>query len=199
MIGGHLTLPWPGRVILDAKGPTRCEAAPRVLRLSPDAVPILDTLRADLESRVGEGKDLAPISGFVSKLPGVVGRVALALEAMHDSNAGEISAETMRAACEWAPFLLAHFRAVLGDAAASDETKTARRVLAWLKRKGRTVVTAREIHMGIDGDGLRREELDPALDLLVEGEWLRELPRTGEPHPGRPPSPRYAVNPAALA
>jgi hypothetical protein len=193
-----LDLPWPGRVILTATGPARSEAAPHVVLLAPEAVAILDGLRADIERRIGEAGDLRPICGFASKLPGVVARLALTFEAMQDARAGEVTAETMRAACGWAPFLLAHFRFVLGDAAASDETKLARRVLAWLKRHAKAEATAREIHKGLDGDGLRREELDPALDLLVEGEWLRELPRTGPPHPGRPPSPRFTVNPAAL-
>jgi hypothetical protein len=195
-----LDLPWPGRVILSATGPARNEAAPHVLHLAPEAVAILDGLRADIERRIHETTgDLRPICGFASKLPGVVARLALTFEAMQNPAVEFVTAETMRAAVAWAPFLLAHFRAVLGDAAASDEAKLARRVLAWCKRHKRTEATAREIHQGLDGDGLRREELDPALDLLVEGEWLRELPRTGPPHPGRPPSPRFAVNPAALA
>lgn len=194
-----LDLPWPGRVVLGQDGPRRHEGPPRVITLAADARPVLTELRADLEPRLGEHGDLRPISAFASKLPGVVARLGLTFELLRNPAAEAVSAETMRAACAWAPFLLDHFRAVLGEAGASDETKTARRVLAWLKRQGRTEATAREIHRGIDGDGLRREELDPALDLLVEGEWLRELPRSGEPHPGRPPSPRYAVNPATLA
>lgn len=193
-----LDLPWPGRVILGATGPARSEAPPHVLHLAPEAEAILDVLRADIERRIGESGDLRPICGYASKLPGVVARIALTLEAMQDPAAEFITADTMRAACEWAPFLLAHFRAVLGDAAASDETKLARRMLAWCKHRQRAEASAKEIHQGIDGDGTRREELDPALDLLVEGDWLRELPAA--PHAtGRKPSPRYAVNPAALA
>jgi hypothetical protein len=194
-----LDLKWPARVVLTPDGPTRHEDPPRIMRLTPDAEKAFDVLRADLEGRIGEGGDLRAICGFASKLAGVVARLALTMEAMQDPAAEFITGDTMRAAVTWAPFLLAHFRSVLGDAGASDETKTARRVLAWCKRHGRKETTAREIHQGLDGDGLRREELDPALDLLVDGGWIRELPRTGPPYPGRPPSPRYVVNPAALA
>jgi len=42
-------------------------------------------------------------------------------------------------------------------------------------------------------------EADPALALLLDAEWLHPLPPTGSGKPGRPPSPRFAVNPAALA
>ena len=193
-----LDLPWPGRVILTANGPTRSEAAPHTMQLTAEAGGVLDVLRKDIESRIGDGGDLRPVCGYASKLPGVVARIALTFEAMQDPAAAAISGETMRAACEWAPFLLAHFRAVLGDAAASDESRLARRVLSWCKRHQRAEASAKEIHQGIDGDGTRREELDPALDLLVEGDWLRELPEATRVT-GRKPSPRYAVNPAALA
>lgn len=193
-----LDLKWPARVVLTPEGPTRHKCPPRILRLTPEASTAFDVLRAELESRIVEGGDLRPVCGYASKLAGVVARLALAMQAMQDPAAEFITADTMRAACEWAPFLLAHFRAVLGDAAASDETKLARRVLSWCKRHQRAEVSAKEIHQGIDGDGTRREALDPALDLLVEGEWLRELPAA--PHvTGRKPSPRYAVNPAAFA
>lgn len=195
-----LNLPWPGRVILGAKGPTRCEITPRVLRLSPDAVPILDELRADLESRVGEGKDLRPVSGFVSKLPGVVGRISLALEAMQDTNAEEISADTMRAAVAWAPVLLGHFRAELGEAAEPPEVKLARRLLAALKRHALAEISERHALRLLDGNGMTMDQLRPSLDVLLDREWLRERPsEEAQPtRPGRPPGRRFVVNPATF-
>ena len=91
----------------------RHEGPPHILRLTPEALAAFDVLRADLESRIGEGGDLRPVCGYASKLPGVVARIALA--------------------------------------------------------------------------------------LLVEGEWLRPVVALdGDTRTGRPPSPRYAVNPAAL-
>jgi len=196
-----LDLRWPGRVVLFANGPTRHAEGPHVMRLSPDARAPFDDLCADLESRIGEGGDLRPVCGYVSKLPGVVARIALALEAMQDPAAPCVRGETMRAAVAWASWLLAHFRAVLGDAAESDETKLARKVLAWFKRQAQSEASARDIHRSFGhGSGLRMEELEPALDLLVESEWLRELPLPPtKPQGGKPSSPRYAVNPAALA
>jgi hypothetical protein len=193
-----LDLPWPGRVILNADGPTRSEAGPHIMRPTPDAGRIFDGLRKDIESRICEGGDLRPVCGYASKLPGVIARIALNLEAMQDPAAEFITADTMRAACEWAPFLLAHFRAVLGDAAEGDEVKLARRLLAQVKRKNLAELSAKDaLRLFPHGTGLKMEELSPALELLIEGDWLRELP----PVPqliGRKPSPRYAVNPAAF-
>jgi hypothetical protein len=193
-----LDLKWPARVVLSADGPARHEGPPHIKRLTPDASTVFDVLRADLESRIGEGGDLRPVCGYASKLAGVVARLALAMQAMQDPAAEFITADTMRAACEWAPFLLAHFRAVLGDAAESAEVKLARRLLDNVKRNNLAALSANDALHALDGNGLTKDELRPALDLLIEGDWLRELPAA--PYvTGRKPSPRYAVNPAALA
>jgi hypothetical protein len=97
------------------------------------------------------------------------------MQAMQDPAAEFITGETMRAACEWAPVLLAHFRSVLGDAAEPAEVKLARRLLAWVKRKGIAELSERDALDALDGNGLKMDELRPALALLVESEWLREL------------------------
>jgi hypothetical protein len=193
-----LDLKWPARVVLTPDGPTRHEGPPRILRLTPEASTAFDVLRAPLESRTGEDGDLRPVCGYASKLAGVVARLALAMQAMQDPAAAFITADTMRAACEWAPFLLAHFRAVLGDAAESAEVKLARRLLAQVKRNNLAELSARDALRLFGGNGPTIDELTPALELLIEADWLRELPAA--PHvTGRRPSPRYTVNPAAFA
>ncbi len=194
-----LDLKWPARVVLTPDGPTRHEGPPRILRLTPEASTAFDVLRAPLESRTGEDGDLRPVCGYASKLAGVVARLALAMQAMQDPAAAFITADTMRAACEWAPFLLAHFRAVLGDAAEGNEVKLARRLLRAIKRRGIAELSGRDAHRSLGHDGLKKAELDPALEMLLEGEWLRELPGPDKGKPGRSPGQRYAVNPAALA
>lgn len=87
---------------------------------------------------------------------------------------------------------------MLGDASEGDDMKLARRLLARVKRDNLAELSARDALRLFGGNRPTREELTPALDLLVESEWLRELPAA--PHvTGRKPSPRYAVNPAAFA
>jgi hypothetical protein len=194
-----LDLPWPGRVTTTAEGVARCPHGPHVMGLSDGARTVFDVLRADVESRIGEGGDLHPVCGFASKLPGVIARIALALEAMQNPAAPTVSAETMRAAVEWGPFLLAHFRAVLGDAAEGEEVKLARRLLRAVQRRKLADLSAKDAFDLLDGPTCRTmADLIPVLDLLLDAEWLRPLPPPPTP-PHRPPSPRFAVNPAALA
>ena len=72
------------------------------------------------------------------------------------------------------------------------------RLLSHVKRKNLAVLSANDALHALDGNGLTKDELRPALDLLIGEDWLREL--LAAPHViGRKPSPRYAVNPAALA
>lgn len=196
-----LDLPWPGRVMLDPEGPTRWDGVPRILRLAPGAIPILDKLRADLEIRQREGGDLHPVSGFTSKLPGVVARISLALQVMQDAKAEEVSAESMRAAVAWAPVLLGHFRSILGEAAEPEELTLARRLLAALKRQQLREISERDALRLLDGNGKRMDEVRPALDVLVDRGWLWKAPAEAESRPrsGRRPGPRFLVHPAALA
>jgi hypothetical protein len=166
--------------------------------MNTDAENVFRELWTGIEARVGPDGDLRPVCGFAGKLPGVIARIALTLEALQDPAAEFITADTMKAACEWAPFLIAHFRHVLGDAAESAEVKLARRLLAQVKRNNLAELTARDaLRLFPHGTGLTMEELTPALELLIEGDWLRELPAA--PQETKKKSPRYAVNPAAFA
>jgi replicative DNA helicase len=192
-----LDLKWPGRVILTATGPARHEGPPRVLTLNPEARAVFDLLRRDLETRNGPDGDLRPLAAFTSKLPGTVARIALALEALGNPAAEVITGETMRAACEWAPWLIAHARHVLGDAAEPDEVKNARRLLRLIRQHRLAELSSREAQrLAVT---LTADEMTAALEVLQDSEWLRLLPPAASlAIGGRPPSPRFAVNPAAL-
>jgi replicative DNA helicase len=192
-----LDLKWPGRVILNATGPTRHEGSPRVLTLTPEARAVFEPLRLDLEKRNGPDGDLRPLAAFTSKLPGVIARIALALEALSNPDAKVITGPTMRAACEWAPWLIAHTRHVLGEAAEPDDVKNANRLLRAIKRHRLAELSAREAQR--HADGLTAEETAAAIEVLQDREWLRSLP-TATPLAigGRPASARYAVNPDVL-
>jgi hypothetical protein len=66
-----------------------------------------------------------------------------------------------------------------------------------IKKHNLAKLSEKEALDALDGNGLTMDELRPALDLLVEREWLRPLPAQ-DTRPGRPPSPRYLVHPSAL-
>lgn len=198
-VGAMLDLPWPGRVIIGHDDePLRCSSQPRVLPLEDEARRILWALRSDLEPRLAEGADLAGASGFTSKLPGACARVALAFTILRDPTADRVDVAAMRAACAWAPFLLAHHRAVLGDAAEKPEAHHAGRLWRALTRKGRPTMTAREL-MDLVRDSAVPDmaAFRPVLALLVEHGAVR--PMAGEERkPGRQAE-RYEVHPDLLA
>lgn len=197
-----LNCPWPGRVTLHNEAPTRCGQSPRALMLDGEAHATFCALRAEIESKLGECGGLRPISGFASKLPGVVARLALAFEVMRDTNADTVTGPSMRAAVVWAPFLVGHFRAVLGDAGESQERRHARRLVATIVRQGIRELSARECFNLIDGSEVpNMAEFQPILDDLIAANYLRSIggEENRQKMRGRPASPRFEVNPAAYA
>jgi hypothetical protein len=197
-IGRLLNLPWPGRCIVGHDGePRRCTSQPRILTVTPEAREHLWRLRAELEPRLAEGADLAPVSGFASKLPGACARLALAFAMLRDPGAEVVDGESMRAACAWAPFLLAHHRAVLGDAAEPAEAHHARRLWRAIQRRGRATMTARDLFRLVEDSAVpTMADFRPVLDLLREHGAVR--PAAGEDgRPGRPAE-LWQINPALL-
>lgn len=193
-IGAMLDLPWPGRVLVGGGEPVRCTVQPRVLALDPAARRILWALRDELEPRLAEGADLAGVSGFASKLPGACARIALAFTVLGNPEAETVGAEAMRAACAWAPFLLAHHRAVVGSAAEKPEARHARRLWRALQRRGRATMTARDLFRLVEDSALpSMADFRPVLDLLVEHGAVR--PAAGEAARTGRPAERWEVHP----
>jgi hypothetical protein len=194
-----LDLPWPGRVIVGHDGePVRCSSPTRILNISPEAKGILWPLRASIEPRLAEGADLAAVSGFASKLSGACARLALAFTILRNPQADIVEAEAMRAACAWAPFLLAHHRSVLGDAAKPPEVHHATRLWRALERKGQPVMTARELFDLVRDSAVPdMASFRPILALLMEHNAVR--PQSGgEGKPGRPTE-LWEIHPDLLA
>jgi hypothetical protein len=198
IIGRLLDLPWPGRCIVGGDGePVRCSPPSRILTIDPEARRILWALRADLEARLAEGADLASCSGFASKLPGACARIALAFTMLRDPVAVTVGAEAMRAACGWAPFLLAHHRAVLGDAAEKPEAHHARRLWKALRRRGRATMSGRDLFkLVLDSALPDMEAFAPVLALLVEHGAVRSA--AGKRARARRPAAMYEVHPDLL-
>lgn len=192
-----LNLPWPGRVILTENGPARSESPPRMVRPDAEAAACLLDLRTELEPRIHPDGDLAPLAGFVSKLPGQIIRIALAFHVLENPDAKTMALPTMQAACAWAPFLIEHALAVRGNAAEGETVREARRLLAAITRQGHQSVTARDCQRLVQSDTVpTAEACAPLIDELVERGYLRVLEHSDPRGPGRPPSPTYAVNPA---
>jgi hypothetical protein len=195
-----LDRPWPGRVVLTPDGLLRHDQPARILTLEPAADELFCALRADIEPRLKERGDLRPISGFASKLPGDIARIALAFQLMCDVTSAAVTGPIMKAACEWAPYLIAHHQGVLGSASEGPELGHARRLVDALRRNGKREISARECFRLVDNqtDLACMADFEPVLDILQERNYLRPIPdqNTGR---GRPASPRYEVNPAVFS
>ena len=181
--------------MLTTEGVKQTEDPPHLMRLSSDAKGVFDILRKEIEDRIGEDRDLRPISGFASKLPGLIARIALTMQAMQQVNSVKITSDTMQAALAWAPPLLGHFRAMLKNAAERPEHKLARRLLASLKRNKVSEISGRDALRMVDGNGLSMSELNPALTVLVDHGWIRPLQVSKSAKPGRRASQHYATHP----
>jgi hypothetical protein len=113
--------------------------------------------------------------------------------------AEEIDLPTLLSAVEIARYLVPHAEAVLNMMQAQDGAgdEDARYVLRWIERHGRREFTKSEAQH----QGKRRfpkaDDIDPTLTELTRRGYIRLVPAESA-GPGRPPSPKYEVNPAVF-
>lgn len=176
---------------------------PRVLAVDPDAAEALDAFRAEIEPTMLEGGDFHHASGWASKAPGFVVRIAAVMTLIGNPDSDTIDAETMTRAATIGRWAVAHAKRVFSSSDADADTAIARRLLAWLRRRGLSHFSVREAYQalkGPDGSAISRaEDLDGALNVLQETGWIAPV----DPPPrqagkgGRAPSPRFNVHPKA--
>jgi replicative DNA helicase len=180
---------------------------PTVLTLDPAAGELLLGFEQELEPRLAAGSgDLANMAGWAAKLAGATCRLAALLHLashLRDGWARPISADTYAGAVRLAGYLVEHARAVFDLMGADPGLEDARWLLDWISRTGRTQFTRRDAHQAAPrGRFPKATDLDPALRLLEEHGYLRRVDPepSRDPHGrGRPPSPRFLVNPLPRA
>src|SRR4029453_15406245 len=152
-------------------GPTSADG-PALLALDPEAAELLLAFEQDLEPR------LAP-----------------------DRRAPPHSPHPFAGAARLAGYLVEHARAVFDLMGADPRTDDARWLLDWINRTGRTQISRRDAHTAAPRGRFRKAAaLEPALTLLEEHGWLRRVDADPVgPKGGRPPSPRFLVNPLPRA
>jgi replicative DNA helicase len=174
---------------------------PALLTLDQDAVELLLGFERDLEPRLAAGSgDLAHLAGWAAKLAGATCRLAALLHLashLRDGWAQPIAADTFAAAIRLADYLIEHAQAVFDLMGADPRIDDARWLLDWIARTNLAQFTRRDAHRAAPrGRFAKATELDPALALLEEHGWLRRVDADAPgPRGGRPPSPRYLVNP----
>jgi replicative DNA helicase len=173
---------------------------PAVLTLDQEAAELLLAFERELEPRLAAGSgDLAHLAGWAAKLAGATCRLAGLLHLaghLRDGWAQPITTETFACAIRLANYLTDHARAVFDLMGADPRVDDARWLLDWITRTGRTQFSRRDAHQAARGRFQKATDLEPALALLAEHGHLRRV--DADPagsKGGRPPSPRFLVNP----
>jgi hypothetical protein len=178
---------------------------PALLTFDQAAAELLLAFERELEPRLAVGSgDLAHLAGWAAKLAGATCRLAGLLhlaEHLRDGWAQPISADTFAGAARLADYLIEHARIVFDLMGADPRTDDARWLLDWIGRTGRAQFSRRDAHAAAPRGRFRKAaDLEPALALLEEHGWLRRVDADlAGPKGGRPPSPRFLVNPQPRA
>jgi replicative DNA helicase len=173
---------------------------PTVLTLDPQAGELLLAFERDLEPRLAAGSgDLAHLAGWAAKLAGATCRVSALLHLashLRDGWAQPIGAETFAGALRLADYLIDHACAVFDLMGADSRVDDARWLLDWIARTNQAQFSRRDAHQAARGRFRKATDLEPALSLLEEHGYLRRVDADPPgPRGGRPPSPRFLVNP----
>jgi replicative DNA helicase len=174
---------------------------PALLALDQEAAELLLCFERDLEPRLAAGSgDLAQLAGWAAKLAGATCRLAGLLHLarhLRDGWARPIGADTFAGALRLASYLIEYARAVFDLMGADSCTDDARWLLDWVTSTNQVQFSRRDAHRAAPrGRFPKATDLDPALALLEEHGWLRRVDADAPgPKGGRPPSPRFLVNP----
>jgi len=173
---------------------------PVLLTLDQAAAEQLLAFERHLEPRLAaDGGDLAQLAGWAAKLAGATCRLAALLHLaghLRDGWAQPIGADTLAGAIRLAGYLVEHARAVFDLMGADPRVDDARWLLDWINRTNQAQFSRRDAHQAARGRFRKATDLEPALALLEEHGWLRRVDANpAGPKGGRPPSPRFLINP----
>jgi len=176
------------------------ESRPWLIPFTEDARGLMDDFRlADERGWEGEAEGL--MLSFLGKLPGLCARLALVLAFLDWAAEGaeephSISVQHFgRAAHLVEAYFLPMARRAYADAATPKAERAARRLAGIIREHGWHRFNSREV-MRLDRSGLgSKDELNPALALLEDGDCIRPVAPTVNPQGGRPER-LLIVNPA---
>ena len=177
---------------------------PEVITLSPEASERLTAFADEIEPKMKT--DYADIADWAGKLVGNTLRIAgllcragsyRASDFLPDNEALTVSGETMENAIRLGRYYLSHALAVYDAIPEEAMHKQANRILRMLRERKMTEFTRRTA-MRYCQSFKRVEEIQPVLDFLDDyGYIIRQPEKTASV--GRPPLPKYTVNPAVLS
>lgn len=169
------------------------------IRMSDEAIAILQSYHAEIEPRLGVTGDLGTSYGWGGKAVGTAARIAAILEVMDGLTIlkgqpatwpAVVTVHKMQSAVAIMRYLEAHVRAAIEGAGVDGATTDARLVWARIKRSQATRVKLRDLGRWLPA--LDRDRLMRALDALEDHGYVRRVPPTRRE--GRP-SIEYDVRP----
>ena len=164
------------------------------LRFAPSAAEAFGVWRRQLEAKIRSG-DLHPaMESHLAKYRGLVPKLAL-LSHLLEHRAGPVTLEALGQALAWAEYLESHAQRAYASVVTA-QVQGARTILQKLKTGDlETPFTLRRVHQAGWSGLSDKEDVNAALTLLVDYDWLVETDtKTG----GRP-TVLYVANPLGLA
>jgi hypothetical protein len=175
------------------------EREPVVLGLEADArAAVLDFMDAT-ETRLRPHSDLFAYVEWANKLTGHVARIAGLLHLgghIDDGMHGDVDLVTVNHAIEIGTYLIEHADRLFALLHPDAVVDTARDLLAVIHGRDMKVFTKQDLFSALSRGRFKQvTQLDAPLKLLEAHGFLRQLDHEQRSGPGRPPSPKYAVNP----
>jgi hypothetical protein len=173
---------------------------PHVFEYSEDGFREWHEFSLMVEREMREEGKFAHITDWASKLPGAAARIAGLFHCVEYAGTSpfpnEISLQIIKRALDIAAVLSEHALAAFGLMGADPAIEGAKKVWKWVKRTRSESFTARDCFQYLKGSFGRMDELQPALDVLVERAYIAQVSKKEKKGPGRPPSASYCVNPS---
>jgi hypothetical protein len=173
------------------------------ITVSEEASALLYAFMQWIEPQLGFDGDLRDICDWTGKLAGAVSRICGVLHAvkhchLHSWQQIPISADTIQSAITIGRYCIPHARAALRMMESSAETQQAQCVLAWLKRHQLATFRLRDAQQALRRQFARQDDMNPALKLLIDANYIRPIKEPVGTKVGRTAGPSFEVNPRAF-
>ncbi|AKN32582.1 hypothetical protein Ccar_17700 [Clostridium carboxidivorans P7] len=148
--------------------------------------------------------DLEVVKDWAGKLHGAVLRIAgilhcCELVGIYNSWDAEVSEKNFNKAVDIGKYFIEHSKAAFGMIGMDKKTKDAKLILKFIKKKGLSEFTKRDIQKGNRTKFRSVKDVELALELLIENNFIIEEEKTViHSSRGRKPQNKYIVNPAYL-
>ncbi len=170
----------------------------KTLKLSEGAFEVCVAFHDEVETELGRGKWAADISSFAAKAPEHACRLAALMTLYEDRDATVIAEAIMKNACGLVKYHLQQFKYLCVSGTNEQAVDHAQKLLDWLTNNltpGSGFATDMILQKG-PVRTRNRKTMDQALAILVQHDWIAQLPN-GTIVEGKPRRRPYMLNPNA--